>query len=873
MATLKQRIKENGLFAFASFALPIAVLAFVYWQAGIYLGSERSVLTSDSFTQYSNFLASFHNVLKGDGSIFYTWYGSLGLNYLSFMAYYLGGIFTPLVYFFDNASMTDTYYLLTLLKMGCIGLSAWVFTSQTFQLPRWNRLVLSWCYALMSFTLAFSEIHMWLDAVMYLPLVVLGIHRLMDQGKPLVLYVSYFLLFVSNFYMAFIVGVFSFLYYWARFATAPKKYKPTIVHYLGTSLLAGGASMIIILPTVLDLRNNGEAFTKIATIKTAATGLFDLLAKNMIGVYDTTKYDGVPFIYVGLVPLMLALLYFVSKKIGLREKLCYGSLLLLLVASFYLEPLNLFWHGMHSPNMLLFRFSFLFSFMILLLAGYSWEKLEKEDVDTFTTVAFGLIALFVLFMFSKGLLGEESYDYSTSKSFVYTLIAVVSYLVLFSLFFKEKKWQRLIAVAIVALTAGELFLNTRGVIIGLGSEWGYPLTDRYTGPYEDLKTLVDETKETNDTFYRLENLDKQSENESFNFGYSGVSMFSSIRNRRSSIYMADLGFRSWGTQLTVRYDNNTILMDALLGIKYNIAKDDPLKYGYTEVSSSGEYQLYENQYALPLGILTDEGIYEEEKVANQTLLFNQLANRQEEYFEFVKPTMVSLENSTKTTGEIKGNETVIFTPEKAEEEQVVTWEVAIPAHTQAYFSLYPTYKETTNTANVTVKVNGQEYTSAINETGQFYRLGYYEEATTVTFETNFSNSEDEWAIELLDPNIVLLDTELFDEAMGDIQKKGIEMTTDGRRVTATADLDQDQILFTTIPYDRGWKAYVDGEQVEISSFKESLITVPLTKGSHTIELVFLPEGTIIGAVLFVFCTGGFVLYWVLVRKDKQSQNN
>lgn len=132
--------------------------------------------------------------------------------------------------------------------------------------------------------------------------------------------------------------------------------------------------MIIVLPAVLDLRSNGEALSQITTLKTEATSYLDLIMKNMIGVYDTTKYGSIPFVYAGLLPLVLCLFYFASRKVPLKNKFLYGSLFAILIASFYLVPLNLFWHGMHAPNMFLFRYAYLFSFLVLLLAGKDGKR-------------------------------------------------------------------------------------------------------------------------------------------------------------------------------------------------------------------------------------------------------------------------------------------------------------------------------------------------------------------------------------------------------------------------------------------------------------------------------------------------------------------
>ena len=120
---LKKVLRTYGLPIFLSFSLPILIMAAVYYSKGIYPGSDLSILASDAFSQYANFHASFNNVLHGKQSIFYTWSGSLGLNYWSLMGYYLNGLFTLLVGFTDNLHMPDTLYYLTLLKFGASGLA------------------------------------------------------------------------------------------------------------------------------------------------------------------------------------------------------------------------------------------------------------------------------------------------------------------------------------------------------------------------------------------------------------------------------------------------------------------------------------------------------------------------------------------------------------------------------------------------------------------------------------------------------------------------------------------------------------------------------------------------------------------------------
>ena len=118
------------------------------------------------------------------------------------------------------------------------------------------------------------------------------------------------------------------------------------------------------------------------------------------------------------------------------------------------------------------------------------------------------------------------------------------------------------------------------------------------------------------------------------------------------------------------------------------------------------------------------------------------------------------------------------------------------------------------------------------------------------------------------PKVVGLDTKAFESSVQAIQAKGADLTTTGRKAVGTVNAEKDQVLLTTIPYDKGWKAYVDGKKVPVEAFKKAFVSIPVTQGEHTIEFVYLPEGSIPGAILFVVCIGGFVVYVRFTNKPK-----
>ncbi|MGL9891992.1 YfhO family protein [Enterococcus mundtii] len=865
--TLKKFLKENGRYAAASFFIPLLILLLVYLSIGIYPGSDRSILASDAFSQFSNFHASFRNMLLGKQSIFYTWNASLGLNYLSLISYYLGGLFTPLVLLFPNQLMPDALYLITLLKVGSAGLSFW-FLARTYRIPHWGQVALSVSYASISFITAHSEIIMWLDTFVYLPLIILGIHRVMDQKKPILLFVSYLLLFLSSFYMGFMVGVFSFLYFVTRLLTNWRRYKGTILPYGITSLLAGGASMVIILPAILDLRANGEALTQITSLKTEATSYLDLLMKNMVGVYDTTKYGSIPFIYAGLFPLALCLLYFVSRKFPLKNKLLFGGLFAILIASFYFVPLNLFWHGMHAPNMFLFRYAYLFSFLVLLLAAHSWEQLQEKDQKRLLGV---IIVLAAAFATAWGIKPDGSYTYVTLTSFVLTLVFLALYALTIGLFQQHPFDLKRLSILLLLLMTAEAAVNTNSMIHGILDDWNYASRSLYTEPYPEIKTLVDASKKDSDTFYRLENLDPVSPNDSINYGYSGISMFSSIRNRNSSSYLDTLGFRSRGTNLNIRYNNNTLLMDGFTGIKYNIAKNDSSfnKYGFQSVEQTDNYTLYENSNAVPLAFKAPLTINKIEQpigdnLTSQTNLMNGLSGLNQSFFTFYTPTLKSQQNTkiTTTTNGVTYSETANNQPKE------LTWEVQVPANTQAYLSLFPTNFAQLESSTATITINGVSRKSQINITGQYYDLGYYPQDTTVTFTASFYGTKE---VSFMEPQVVGLDVVAYQAAINQIRNNGVEMTTTGRTATGTVHATEKTMVATTIPYDGGWTAKIDGEKVPVKKFQDAFLMVEVPEGEHTITFSYMPKGFIPGLLLFIGCIALFILYlWYLRRRQPFS---
>lgn len=408
---------------FVSFIIPIIIMIGVYLSQGIYWNSDTSPLLGDGFHQYVIFDIALRNILHGNGGLFYTFTSGLGLNFYALSSYYLGSFLSPLVYFFDLTNMPDTVYLTTLLKFGLIGLSTYFSLNKLFQsIPKPLKLALSTSYALMSFSVSQLEIKTWLDVFILIPLIITGLHILITQKKRLLYFTSLSILFIQNYYFGYMTALFLIFWYLCQISWDFKNRKSSFLDFIVTSFLAGMASLIMTLPTLFDLQTHGEKLTEVTKFQTEISWYLDLFAKQFIGSFDTTKYGAIPMIFVGLLPFILTILFFTIKSIKFHVKLIYAIFFVSLIASFYIEALDLFWQGMHTPNMFLHRYAWIFSTLLIYTAAEVLNRLKEIKVWNFLASIFLVVTGFLATIYLK-----SHYSFLTNLNILLTLEFLVVY--------------------------------------------------------------------------------------------------------------------------------------------------------------------------------------------------------------------------------------------------------------------------------------------------------------------------------------------------------------------------------------------------------------------------------------------------------------
>ena len=822
----------------------------VYLSQGIYWNSDISPLLGDGFHQYVIFDVALRNILHGNGSLFYTFTSGLGLNFYALSSYYLGSFLSPLVYVFNLSNMPDAVYLLTLLKFGFIGLSTFFSISRIFEtIPKPIKLALSTSYALMSFTVSQLEIKNWLDVFILIPLIITGLHLLITENKRLLYFTSLSILFIQNYYFGYMTALFLFFWYLCQISWDFKTRRLSFLDFVVTSFLAGFASLIMTLPTLLDLRTHGEKLTAITKFKTDSSWYLDVFAKQFIGSFDTTKYGSIPMIFIGLLPFILTILFFTLKSIQFHVKLVYGMFFTILIASFYIEAIDLFWQGMHTPNMFLHRYAWIFSTLLIYTAAEVLNRLKELKLWNLL-----MSLLIVLTGFLATIYFKSYYSFLTDLNIFLTLEFLVVYYFLLLAIIKKTITVKLFSILLSLFIIIEISLNASTQIDGIAKEWGFASRNAYS---RDIPSMESFSTYIGNSFTRTEKLQTQTGNDSMKFNYNGISQFSSVRNRSASSTLDKLGFKSSGTNLNLRYVNNSILADSLFGIQYNISESPIDKYGFQDIYQKDNLTLYENQYSLPIAFAS-QSVYNDVKfnehaLDNQASFLNQLANVNFDYF-----SPIPYEKTENT-------DDLISVTSSSNEDAAIQYQIEIPENSQVYLSFTNLHFSNDKQKKVDILVNGEKKTFTTDNVFSFFNLGYTKEKKTFNINVSFPGNSQ---VSFESPTFYRLDTKTFTEAIQKIKEQPVTVSTSKNKVFATYDVKQDASIFFTIPYDKGWSAYQDDKKIEIKQAQTGFMKVDVPKGKGTITLSFIPNGFITGSI----CSfTSLLLFGIYNHKRKSSK--
>ncbi|WP_082231122.1 YfhO family protein [Schleiferilactobacillus harbinensis] len=854
--------------------LAFGLAAVLFFAAGIVAQANPltggSWLGGDLSQQYVSFFQYYRHVWAGaTDQIGYSFANGLGGSMAGNWAYYLLSPFNLLTLLFPASQIPLALYVLVWLKISCAA-AAMSFMLRKVEptLERTINLALAISYAMMGYAIVYQMNLMWLDGVILLPLLVWALRRLLDQRS----YVPYTLLLalavISNYYIAYMLAAFLVLYClymvimsWADWRKAGKQ----IVRFVWGSLLGGLLSMVVVVPTLLDLLA-GKGTQATPHLPLIMQGWTLVPTKLILG----SPSNGLPNVFIGTLAMFAFVGYFFSTRFALREKIAGGLVALILASGFLFNVVNLFWHGMQLPQAYPFRFSFLVSFWLIYLAATQLTQIDYWHFESwFPSTLVGVAVLGYAFLMRHRVVGITWSRLLLSAFFFLLIMATV---VLWEKR-SERLWRWLVLLAVVGEFGANAALVARQMV-------RVP-TATYTEYYQRTHQWVQTVQKQDDTaFYRLDKnfVRANDRGDAFGQDYASASVFTSNTQPAIAKFYTAMGLPAYG--YWAAYTNGTRLTDTFLGIKYfatTTQQTTPAanftNYGQRNdlatlpiTTQQSKVTVRENTDALPLGFAVPSNMvtptYQTlDILGNQNNLFNALTGADDAYFTPLTATAPKLTNAVLTKS-LTG--TTITKKNPAKPAQAV-FTIAAPRQLPTYITID---QGLLNTARVTL--NGQAITFFPAQYAPV-PLGTLPRHGRVTLTLNLLSNKIQYQamqIDQLHPNIL-------QEAATKLKQQSWRLRkVKANELAGSITTTRDQQLLTTIPYSRrGWTATVDGKPAAIKQALNTFISVPLKAGQHQVVLRYRIPGMRLGIGLSI---AGLVLLigtLIIIRRKRPADGD
>ncbi|NLI91193.1 MAG: YfhO family protein [Peptococcaceae bacterium] len=860
----KQRIFEY----LCSFFMPLGILGLAYIKLGMYPAGDHTVLISDLSGQYIDFYSTYYEILTKGQSILYSWQAGMGLNFLGLFAYYLSSPFSLFILLFPKEHLTEAVMLIILLKIGCSGFTFLYYARYSLKCTGIYRILFSVLYSLMSYSIVYSFNLMWLDGVILLPLVLFGVEKILRENKFLFFALSLIVIFIANFYIAYMVGVFSFLYMLAAFFSEHSGkginfFFKKISLYGFSFLLAAGCSAILLVPTFFAL-TNGQGGPNVLSLLNWNINfkVLDLLSKSQLGAYDTLKYKGLPNIFCGLLPLLLTTVYFWNPKIPSKERIIYAILLGFLILSFNFSNLDIMWHAFDKPDWFPYRYSFVFSFLLIFLAAKSLQSMKLSEISLIKKTCPAWIL--VIFIVQKA-----NYDFLSDRMIWISIVLLGLDSFLLAGILKSSINKKKFLICLAGLIFLETTLNTWYLLKRLDNEFSFVTKQEYGKTLAELQEIIPEIETKDQSFYRLDRIGGRTYNDPMNLYYPGITHFSSMSNQEMLKALRQLGFLTTAGYKSVNFAGSTPITESLFAVKYVISTTEK-GLGYKEIMDKGEFKVYQNQYFLPVGFLVDKATlaFDPTKDDNPFTLQNRLinlmlGNKEPQIIDYFLPLPVqdTKMNNAALTFE-KNKET--FKRISNTQPGSVEFLLRNPKEQQVYVSFQ------TIDNDVQISINEKEikgYLPVYNK--RIVDLGFHQKNEELRVKLTFKNE----GFALAQKYFYGLDENSLDQALSPLRQEAPDdFIVSDTRVQGNVHVSDRTLLFTSVPFDPGWEVTVNGQAASMRKIGEAFLGVELPPGENQISFEFYPYGFRVGTYISGISLGLFFLLLLHdLRKRKRKK--
>lgn len=861
-----------------TYLIPVLVLLMLFYYFKIVPFGNHSLVTSDFNNQYISYFSYLkHHFLDFKQLFGYSYSLNLGGSFFGITTYYLLSPFNVLFLLFSVQQFPFVITLITVLKIGGLGLAMYCYLfyrlkqnkSDLQSTDTYMMGLLAVMFALMGFVISYKSNIMWLDSIILLPLVMIGLEQIFNHRRTYLYIVALALTIILNYYIGFIICLFvgAFFLYRVLILVIVKraswlKLQSILVRFIVSSVIVGALSAIVLLPSFKSVQNNGAApFVFHIWQRFSA---FNILTGLYSGVVLNYLQTNLPTIFCGLLVVSLLFYYFVNANIMYKEKIVSFVFLLLLVIAQSTEGTYLIWHGFVEPNGFSNRNAFIFPFMLIYLAADAWTKRSAWKIATAwkLILAYSIVSL-VVFAFNRHFL--------TVALLIWNIIFFALVVIVLALAVSDQKYRPafLLVLGIVSL-----------VDVGHNAyQWQKEPREnlsvsQFKKFYQSAQPVINGIKKNDQAFYRIGTTFMRADTDPLLLNYNGLSNYNSADNLQNVHFLSHLGyFQNYSYWRWMNYNNGATLgMDSLLGVKYVVTnQSNEFNHNFDGAASSMAARNQVNMNA---------SRYLKQKDNTFTIYKNNLALG-----------LVSLGN-TKLIGEkLKGNPfeqqnevfdalgnqiTDIYQANTVRTVNRHYYQINVRHSGMVYLFLPVNNTAVTNfqSTAATLKVKGQADINYGNQAENgIVCLGEYSKGKVIDLAVTASDANNQSTFNALyqqQPIVYSENKTKLEKSIDEIKSKQPKTVVSPNKINFTVNSQHRKTALLSIPYDSGWHATNRGRSVPVKKGFNNLLAIPLSKGQQNIVIRFVPNGLKLGLMISAVGVIAFIVYIVYEEKGQYS---
>lgn len=852
------------------------------------------------------------------------WDPTIGLgqdvfNVVSFRLSYLFAVFAT--------EKTLVIYLWVVIAVALYGAGI-AFSEYCFYLKanRFSTLVATLLYVFSSYSLVYAPKHyMFIGFLIFLPMMSLGIEKIINENKKAVLFWGAFLSAWTYFYIFYIVAVFAMLYYVLRFVMRKEKNVKLFFKEVGicaatgiTAFLLAAASWLRVIVLSLESGRYGSE------LEYDYTSMWHYFGNYYVGfiknIFSTDIFNSALILGFSSIAGICVICVFLSpkRKYGVLK---VGTLAIVLLM---MTPFgSYFFNAFSGKND---RWSCILTFWTSVIVAQFLPKvlkLDKKNITKIFCVGIGYMLLIYIIQFMGF---EVGFEVSFS-------ILLINVFLVWKLLKPDLENKRLVKVVVLVAVLLDFLVKSLSLYT--------PMNNNYLSQFHDLDNIVDKVEgvyaqaldgyEDTDV-YRVDEVREEfterllASNYGLRAGVNGLSASYSYITRDIQKFVNDTGVGAQQSVsfMVIGFMNRTIL-NTLSSVKYAVTQDletGYMPFGYElvetteivdEYGETAEAYIFENKYFLPYIYASDYAIeektYEELNAVEKeaALLEGIVLEETGEYpIAQIESCTQELMNHSEIVEQLQGKY------EEIERVFVSEGKIEVPkdgTYVQLTFSGVPNaethilfeglefipqnplnYEETRLGENASLWEQFRYGDQArIWSMPGYTRLGYGNQTLILNTEISqyyagpqdavinvgYSESGINSAIlyfsragtySFENVQVVAYPMDKYVEKIEKLRTNVAEnIVLEDNIISGDITLPSEKYVCINVPYSEGWKAYINGEETELYKANGMYMAVYVKEGENHIELVYHNRGLRPGFAISGITFMG-VMIWFGVKK-------